>query len=108
MVLLAAIHLFSHLVNDFKDGREISGTVQVDTVDSVLVDVHHTSNTVNFRIEDVSIQSKTVVGNIFVGRDLRAKAEDRNLLVSIIVLQDTSHRVDGFQIFIFIHVKVMK
>jgi hypothetical protein len=74
----------------------------------MLVDVDHAFDAIYLRVEDVSVEGEAVVGCVGVRRDRSTKAEDGNLLVAIVVLQDISHWGDGFQILVLLHVEVVK
>ena len=60
----------------------------------ILVCLNHALYTVTFWIENVTIKSEAVVGCLCVGWDCGAESECRDLLIVVIVLEDTSHRFD--------------
>ena len=84
MVLL--VHLIdvlrlSHIVYELDDRSEISWAVQIDVFKRVFVCFDYTVETVDFRVENVSIKGKTVRCSVCRWRDRRAEAERRDLFV---------------------------
>jgi len=57
----------------------------------MLVSFDNSINAVDFGVEDITIERKAVVSLVGVRWDSRAKAENWNHFVTIIVLQDISN-----------------
>ena len=84
--LVLLVHLIdvlrlSHIVYELDDRCEISRAVQIDVFKRVFVCFNYTVETVNFRVENVSIKGKTVRCSVCRWRDRRAEAERRDLFV---------------------------
>lgn len=108
LIGLVDAHILSHLVHELDNGREVGGPVQVDSVDGVFVDVHDPLDTVDLRVEDVTVQGEAVVCSVAVGWDCGAKTKDRDLLVGVVVLEDASNRLNRLEVLVLVHVEVME
>ena len=71
----------SHIVYKLNDRCEISWTVQIDVFKRVFVCFNHTVETIDFRVEYVSIKGKTVRSSVRRWRDSGTKAERWDLFV---------------------------
>lgn len=69
----------------------MGGSVEGNLLYSILVCLNHTLYTITFWIENVTIESEAVVGCFIVWWDCGTESECRNLLIMVIVLEDTSH-----------------
>jgi hypothetical protein len=84
--LVLLVHLIdvlrlSHIVYELDDRSEISRAVQIDVFKRVFVCFDYTVETVDFRVENVSIKGKTVRCSVRRWRDRRAEAERWDLFV---------------------------
>ena len=90
LVLLGAVHLLCHLVDEVEDGGEVRRSVQRHSIDCVLVGLNYAIQTVDLGIKDVAVQGEAVIALVRVGRDGGTETKSRDLLVTVIVLQDTT------------------
>ena len=97
-----------HIVAKLYNWSKICGSIQVHILERVLVSFDDAVQTVYLRVKDVTVQSKAVRGSIVGWWDYGAKAENRDLLVRVIILEDVTDGLDGVQILILVHVKVME
>ena len=75
----------------------------------MLVYFNHIFNSIDFRVKDVSVQSKAVVSLAHIGRYGGTKTKDGNLLVIIVILKNASDSFDCIKVLIFLQVvDVMK
>lgn len=61
-------------------------TVQLNTINCILVCIYDAVETIAFWIENVAIKREAVVGSVGVGGYCSAKPKDWNLFVSVVVL----------------------
>jgi hypothetical protein len=54
----------------------------------MLVGFNYSLKTINFRIENIAIQSKTMACSVVYWRNLSAKTKSRDIFVRIIVLKN--------------------
>ena len=66
----------------------------------MLVHFHNVLNAINLWVENVAIKGEAVVCILSVGWDYCAEAKHWDLFVAVVVLQDTSHGLDGFEVLI--------
>ena len=59
-------------------------------------------NAVHFGIEDVAVKGKAVVGLLGIRRDGGTEAKHWDLLVAVVILQDATDSLDGFQVLILL------
>ena len=85
----------------------MSGTVQVHTVDGILVCLHNSLDTVALRVEDITVQCKAVISSRVVWWNRRTKAKGWDLLIVVIVLENVTNRFYSVEVLILLKVKVM-
>lgn len=95
LVLLRTIHLLSHFVDYFEDWSKVGWAIQIDSVDGMLVGLDYTFNTINFWVENVTIEGKAVISLVCIRRDGCTKSKHWNLLIAVIILENISNRLDG-------------
>lgn len=93
--MLLTVHALSHFVDEGENRSEVGWSVKIDSIDSMFVSLYNTVNAINFGVEYVSIQGKTVISLVGVRRDSCSKAENRDHLVTIVVLKDVTNGFDG-------------
>lgn len=81
------------------DWRKVSGTVKLHLGQTVLVGVDHAFYTCTEGIRWVKVDGK-LVAHLHCRRDLGSKSKSREHLVTVIVLDDTTHCPDSSQVFI--------
>jgi len=79
---------FSHINNRFDNRGKVCWTIEIDVIDSMLVGFNYSLKTINFRIENIAIQSKTMACSVVDWRNLSAKTKSRDIFVRIIVLKN--------------------
>ena len=102
MILLGAAALLSHLVDQLHDRGKISRSSETNIIYRTLIYLFHTIDTVHFRIKNVAIKSKAVA--CFKTFNLCSVAKYRDLLIAVIILQDTTDRLNCIQILIISHI----
>jgi len=55
LVLLATVHLLSHLVDKLERGREVGRAVERNAIDRLLISLNDALQAIDFRIEDVTV-----------------------------------------------------
>lgn len=100
----------AHIVDAVENRPEMSWTVQVDIVvaDAVLVVLDHIVQIVYTWIKNVAIHGEAVRSALTVGRDTTTEAEQVDLLVRVVVLEDAANLVDHLQILVPVHVEVVQ
>lgn len=69
-------------------------------IDSVFIGFNHAVKPIAFWRENITVQREAVVRSIGVGWDRGTKAEQRNLLVVVVVLQDVANTLDSLKILV--------
>jgi len=93
LVYLIHFHVLSHIINKFKDSREVGWTVKRYPLYRILVRLNHAFYTITFWVENVPVKSEAVISCLVVRRNCGAESECGDLFVVVIVLKDTSHRL---------------
>ena len=78
----------------------MSGPIEANFVEHVLVNINHFVNAVDLRVKDVAVQRKAVRGNMSSWRERCTKTKYWDLLVRIVELKDVAHGANCVQIFI--------
>ena len=86
----------------------MGGAVERAGVEGVLVALDHLLEAVNSWVEDVTIQGEAVGCALSVRGYGTTKTIERDLLVSVVVLQDITHVSDGLEILVPGRVEVVK
>ena len=86
---------FCHIDCHFDHRREISGAIEVNVIDCVLVGIDYTVKTVYLRAENVSVHSEAMGCSVVYWRHLGSKTKGRNVLVRIIVLKNRTNRLNS-------------
>jgi hypothetical protein len=92
----------------FKNAAEISRSIEVCSLEGLLIMVDNFWNTIHSGVEDVTIQSKTVWSSL---RGLRKGSTETIKIYHfrwVIVLQNIADRVDNLKILVPLRIKVMK
>ena len=106
--MLRAVHLFGHLVDELEDGGKVCRSVKRHRIDRVLVSFNYTIQSVDFWVKDIAVEGKAVVTLVCVGRDGSTEAQSWDLLVAIVVLQDTTHGAYSIQVLVALHIEVVE
>lgn len=108
MLLLSAAHLLCHLIHGAKDGREVSGAIQIHAVNCVLISLFDARDSIDLRVKDVPVEGEAVICHVSIWWDGCAETEHGDLLVTIIVLKDIADRPDRVKILVLLHVQEME
>ena len=95
------------MITDQLDYRcEVSWPCQINRVNRAFVHLHDFLETIDFRVEDISVESETV-GYVLCWGNYSTVTEYWYKLIRIIVLKNITHHFDCVQVLILVHVKVM-
>ena len=100
--------LLSHVSDQLDDGSEVRWTVEVDVLQRALVGCCDSLESITFWVEDVAVKSEAVRCSVDGWRDGRSVAEDWDLLLGVIILQDVSSGFDGCEVLVPLHIKVVE
>ena len=103
--LHVTLDVAAHLVEDL---GEVGRSVQLGLLESILVRLHNTLNTIDAGIKDITVQSEAVSGTCSVRRNGAAEAVQVDHLVCVVELEDVAHVLDRLQVLITARVEVMK
>jgi len=82
--------------------------INVVVVDAVLVVLHHLLDAVDTRVENIAVHGETVRWLLGERVDGAAEAEQIDLLVRVVVLEDGAHLVDHLDVLVLVHVPVVQ
>lgn len=102
---LVCKHVVVDLVKDFS---EISGAIQFAVLDGTLVAVNHFGDAIHTRIEDVTVESKTMRATLDIGGNCAAETIQIDLLVTVVELQDITHALNSCHVLVPIGVHEMQ
>lgn len=110
LVLIVAWISLTHAIDSVKNFTEVSRSIQIDCLvaDAVFVVRHHFRELINTRVKDVTIHGKAMRSPLIIREDCTTKAEQVNLLVRVVELQDATDLINDLQILIFLHVPVVE
>lgn len=108
LVFLRALFCLGPVIYQLDNWREVSWAIEIDTLNSVFVRLENFIKAVDFRVENVTVQSKAVFSLISIRRNGCSKSKDRDLLVFVIVLKDVADRSNSIQVLVLLHIQVMK
>lgn len=94
LILLSAFHIFCHIIHKFNYWGEVSGSIQLNSVDCVLVSFNHAINPLAFGVKDITVQGETVLCLLSFWWDDCTEAKSWDLFVRVIVLQNVADRLD--------------
>jgi len=107
IVVVAWISL-TDIVDSVEDRTEVGGAVQVDIGQIVLVVLYNFFQVVDSGVEDVTVHGEAVRCSLGVWRNTAAEAEQVDSLVSVVILENSTHLVDNLKVLVTRHVKVME
>lgn len=76
------------IVHQFDNLSKLSGTIELNFVESVFVSLNYSFYSITFRIKNVSVNCKTVRSSMLNWRYFCSVAEERDLLILVVVLQN--------------------
>ena len=83
---------------------EMSGPIEANFVEHVLVNINHFVNSVDLRVKDIAVQREAVRGNMSSWRERCTETKYRDLLVRVVELKDVAHGANRVQIFITFYI----
>lgn len=92
-------------VHDF---GEVSRSVELRLLKSVLVGLRHTLDALDARIEDVAVQREAVRGASVVGWDSTTKAIEVDQLIGVVELKNVADILDSLQVLVALRVEIVK
>ena len=107
-MVLRNFHCSRSSVNCWENFRKVCWPIQVTILNSSIISLTNTVNSITFWIEDVTIQSKTVWSSTFSWWHKPSKTIEWNLLIWIIILKDFTNCPYCFKVLIPPRITTMK
>lgn len=108
LVAIATRVSLRDVVHGVENAAEVGGPVQIHNVHAVLVVLHDSLKSFNLRVEDVAVHRKTVMCALVVWGNSGTKSEQIDLLIGVVVLEDTADLVDHLKVLVAGWVKIVQ
>ena len=87
---------------------KVGWTVKFAVIKSALIALDDFGDSIDSRVEDISVESEAVRSPIVVGRDRAAEAVQIDHLILIVELENVANGLDGMKILISVGIHVMQ
>ena len=87
---------------------EVSGSVESHSAERVFIAIYNIRNSLEFRVKNIPIQREAMRRSIDSRRDLGSEPVHCDISLSVIALQNITHRVNSLEVLILTGVKEVK
>jgi hypothetical protein len=104
LVLLAAIHVSCHLINEVQNWCKVCWSIQFHTLNGMLINFDHVFDSVHFGVEDVAIECEAVIGCLGIRWDGCSEPKHWDLLVTVVILQNAADSLNGLKVLVLLKI----